>query len=246
VAGMAAVVLVVVALVVVAPAPKAPPSIAGGETSAAAGIVGQLSRASATIAEGAARQPPAGVHHARPTTGRVRKPPKLERVPGTSLLEAPPGGPVLAIGDSVMLGASDDLEVSFGPAITVDAAVGRQVSVGLARLAEYRAEGDLKGLRALVIGLGTNGPFEPSQMQQLVSLTRGVPLVVLVNVRVPESWQSKSNATIQKMAQTPHFTVVNWYKASAAPGLLYSDNTHPDPHGQVIYTNLIVRAVARG
>ena len=57
------------------------------------------------------------------------------------------------------LAAAPDLETTFGPDITVDAAVGRQVDGGLDRLARYQAAGQLNGLRALVVGLGTNGPF---------------------------------------------------------------------------------------
>ncbi|MHB8293587.1 MAG: acyltransferase family protein [Acidimicrobiales bacterium] len=175
------------------------------------------------------------------TTATTEATPPL--APG-GLLRAAPGGPVLAIGDSVMLGSAPDLQSAFGAAITVDAKVGRQVSQGLSRLQAYRAAGGLKGLRALVIGLGTNGPFSPSQFQQLVNVTAGVPHVIVVNVRVPRSWQSFTNSTLAAgVASNPRFSLVHWHHASAAPGLLWPDMVHPDPAGQRVYSNLIVQAV---
>jgi peptidoglycan/LPS O-acetylase OafA/YrhL len=168
--------------------------------------------------------------------------PAADGVP--ALDAAPPGPPVLAIGDSVMLAASADLDLAFGPDIRVDAAVGRQVATGLSRLAAYRAAGRLDGLRALVVGLGTNGPFEPSQLAQLLTLARGVPEVVLINVRVPQPWQGESDATIDGAGVGhPQVRVVDWYDASAAASLLYPDAIHPDPAGQAVYSNLVVGAV---
>ena len=163
--------------------------------------------------------------------------------PTPVLRRVPTPGPILAIGDSVMLAAADGLDAAFGSSVTVDAAVGRQVDEGLDRLERYRAAGRLAGLRALVIGLGSNGPFEPGQMQRLAAMTRGVPEVVLVNVRVPRSWQSETNATIDGAARRPGFTVADWFAASAGPGLLYPDAIHPDRAGQLVYADLVSRAV---
>ena len=67
---------------------------------------------------------------------------------------------------------------------------------GISRLAEYRAAGDLTGLKAVIIDLGTNGPMTPEDVAQLRALTAGVPLLVLVNVRVPLPWQGESNASL--------------------------------------------------
>jgi hypothetical protein len=141
-----------------------------------------------------------------------------------------------------MLAASADLNSEFGPAIVVDAGVGRHSSAGLARLAAYRAAGRLGGLRALVIGLGSNGPFNAANLSQLRQLAAGVPLVVLINVRVPDSWEALSNQTIDSAAALPGFKVVDWYTASAQPGLFWPDGVHPDPAGQQVYAALIARA----
>lgn len=143
-----------------------------------------------------------------------------------------------------MLAASPDLTRALGPGAVVDAAIGRQPYSGIDRLAQYRAAGRLKGLRALVIDLGTNGSFSPAEFQQLVGLAQGIPLVVMVNVRVPDAWQATSDDTINAAAGRPGFVVVNWYQASSNRALLWPDQIHPDPLGQVVYTNLIVQAIA--
>lgn len=163
------------------------------------------------------------------------------------LLHATPGGPVLAVGDSVMLAGSSDLQQAFGSAITVDAEEGRQVYQGLDRLAAYRAAGRLQGLRALVVDLGTNGPFTPPQFRRLVQLTEGVPHVVVVNARVPRSWEPITDATLSAGVQGHRrFSLVDWYGATAQPGLFWPDQIHPNPKGQRVYSNLIVKAVDTG
>jgi peptidoglycan/LPS O-acetylase OafA/YrhL len=241
--------LVILALVS-ASTPPPPPELRINATSAARVHISGLGPTTVGPAKPSARSRPRAAGstvttHPPTTTATTTTttvpPPVVAGAP--PLLRAPAGGPVLAVGDSVMVGASRDLEAAFGPSITVDAAVGRQVGQGIERLEEYRAAGRLNGLRALIVGLGTNGPFEPFQMQELLSITASVPLIVLVNVRVPLSWQSESDTTIAAAAGNPRVEVVDWYRASATPGILYPDAIHPNDIGQVIYTNLLVRAI---
>jgi len=155
------------------------------------------------------------------------------------------GHDVLAIGDSVLVAASASLEQRLHGDITVDAVVGRQVWSGTARLAAYKAAGDLVGLKAIVIDLGTNGPMTPQDVAQFRALSVGVPLLVFVNVRVPLPWQSETNSSLAAVAGQPGIAVVNWYSASAAPGVLWPDAIHPDPKGQVLYANLVAAAVGQ-
>jgi peptidoglycan/LPS O-acetylase OafA/YrhL len=155
------------------------------------------------------------------------------------------GHDVLAIGDSVLVAATTSLEQRLHGDITVDAVVGRQVWSGIARLAAYKAAGDLVGLKAIVIDLGTNGPMTPQDVAQFRALSVGVPLLVFVNVRVPLPWQSETNASLAAVAGQPGIAVVNWYSASAAPGVLWPDAIHPGPKGQVLYANLVAAALAQ-
>ena len=71
------------------------------------------------------------------------------------------GHDVLAIGDSVLVAASASLQQRLNDDITIDAVVGRRVWSGISRLTAYKAAGDLMGLKAIIIDLGTNGPMTP-------------------------------------------------------------------------------------
>jgi hypothetical protein len=142
-----------------------------------------------------------------------------------------------------LLAASQALSAKLSGDITVDAAVGRQCWAGVARLAQYRAAGDLVGLKAIIIDLGTNGPMTPSDVAQVRALAAGVPLIIFVNVRVDRPWQSETNASLAAVAGQPGVRVVNWYAASAAPGLLWPDGIHPDPAGATVYADLVAAAL---
>jgi len=153
---------------------------------------------------------------------------------------------VLAIGDSVMLDAANDLIADLGPSTVVDAVVGRQVSDGVDRLSEYKVAGRLQGLTALVIGLGTNGPMSVSQCDQILNLASGVPKVVFVNVRMPRPWESITNGTLSACAgHVPHVVLVDWYDASANPGVLGPDEIHSTTAGAALYASLVAQAASR-
>lgn len=127
--------------------------------------------------------------------------------------------------------------------ITIDAAVGRQVAQGVQRLAEYKQAGYLKRLKGLVIDLGTNGPLSPADAARLRALAAGVPVVVFVNVRVPRPWQAETNASIGALRDQPGVRVVDWYTASARPGVFWADGVHPGPIGQLLYGRLVTNAL---
>ena len=183
----------------------------------------------------------------RPAFPRTRSTP--DRRPFRSTVPATTTAPndVLAIGDSVMLDAATDLTHDLGPSTIVDAVVGRQVSDGIVRLSDYRAAGRLTRLTALVIGLGTNGPMSVDQCDQILSLASGVPRVVFVNVRMPRPWESITNGTLTTCtAHQPRVVLVDWYDASAAPGVLGPDQIHSSTAGATLYATLVKRAVERG
>ncbi len=156
-----------------------------------------------------------------------------------------PASDVLAIGDSVMLDAAADLTQDLGPSTVVDAVVGRQVSDGIARLADYRAAGRLVGVTGLVIGLGTNGPMTLSQCDQILSLASGVPRVAFISVRMPRPWESVTNGTLAACtSHQPGVVLIDWYDASAAPGILGPDAIHASTAGASLYASLVTHALS--
>ncbi len=156
-----------------------------------------------------------------------------------------PASDVLAIGDSVMLDAAGDLKDDLGPSTVVDAVVGRQVSDGIARLADYRAAGRLVGVTGLVIGLGTNGPMTISQCDQILSLASGVPRVAFISVRMPRPWESVTNGTLAACtSHQPGVVLIDWYDASAVPGVLGPDEIHASTAGASLYASLVTRGLS--
>ena len=152
--------------------------------------------------------------------------------------------PILAVGDSVLLAASPALSQTFGPQITIDAAVGRQVSTGLQRLAQYRSAGALLRYKTVVVDLGTNGVFSPAQFAQLAQLVKGVPRVVIFNVHADRPWATVSNATLAAgVAGDPRqMRLVDWNRIAQTP-MLYADGIHPDASGAGVYATLLLSAI---
>jgi peptidoglycan/LPS O-acetylase OafA/YrhL len=145
----------------------------------------------------------------------------------------------LAVGASVMLGA----QTALGRHATVDAAVGRQTSDIIGRLEAYKASGQLPD--RVIVQVGENGPVWGADVKRLRAVLADVPEVLIVNVRVPRSWQDQVNGILDEtVANWPQAHVVDWHDASVArPALLYDDQTHPNPDGQEVYAKLVERAL---
>ncbi|HEX3617523.1 MAG TPA: acyltransferase family protein [Solirubrobacteraceae bacterium] len=153
---------------------------------------------------------------------------------------SPPPNAILAIGDSVMLGCAPNLTALLGHSLRVDAIVGRQAEATITRLAQYRAAGRLPS--QVIVQIGDNGPVWYSDMQNLRKVLKGVPVVVLVNVRVARSWQNEVNAELKSYARTwPQAVVANWYAHSTQSML--SDGVHPWIDDRGVYAKVVDAAL---
>ena len=150
--------------------------------------------------------------------------------------------PVLAIGDSVLLGCSGALQDRFGTQITVDAAVDRHVGQGIDRLRAYQESGRLSGYKTLVIGLGTNGPMTAPMFDQIMTLAAGIPNIVFITTYDDRSWVSSTNSVVAEgVATHPGTKLVDWYSvANSDPSLLGPDGIHPRLAGIEAYANLLL------
>jgi hypothetical protein len=147
----------------------------------------------------------------------------------------------MALGDSVTLGGSGELHADLGPGLTIDAVVSRQGGETIDRLLAYKAEGELP--RRVIVAVGDNGPVYWSDWVRLRAALRGVPLVVLVNIRVDRSWQGEVNREMLELVKTMrHATIADWYDASAGSGVLV-DGVHTTPEGARLFAAVIARAV---
>jgi len=95
----------------------------------------------------------------------------------------------------------------------------------------------------VIVGLGTNGPVSPAQIQQLRAAV-GSRWLVLINVFERRPWEREVNTTLASTARRyPNVLLVNWHAAiEHHAGLLWSDRIHPQPSGGRLYAK-VVRAV---
>jgi peptidoglycan/LPS O-acetylase OafA/YrhL len=180
---------------------------------------------------------------ALPRSGRHADPPPVSRR-RRHHHQPPPiprSGPILAVGDSVMLGASSELESTLGPELRVDAVVSRQPEQTIARLFAYRAAGTLPP--RVIVHIGDNGPVYYADLLRLKAALAGVPLVVIVNVRVATSWQGEVNSELAQAVSGWHeATIADWYDVSAGGGAV-ADGTHTTVAGARLFAALIARAL---
>ena len=150
---------------------------------------------------------------------------------------------VLAIGDSVMLGAAN---VLTDRGVTVDAVKSRPYRQAL-EIANYMKSVNRLG-SVVIIHLGTNNTVDESTLDEIMVPLKDVPLVLFVTVHVPsEVRQNTNNRRINELtSRYENVKVLDWYSiALAHPEYLYSDKIHIRPEGQKVYADLMMQAIGR-
>ncbi len=155
----------------------------------------------------------------------------------TSSMEIETYKEILAIGDSIMLDITQDLNEKYNN-ITIDGKIGRQMSEALTLANKYTAFNTSD--KAVIIELGTNGYFTDKQIDKLLD-SFSKSHIFLINTRVPRSWESKVNKTLEEKAEErENITLIDWYSiASKHPEYFDQDGVHLNPKGSEALTNLI-------
>jgi hypothetical protein len=118
-------------------------------------------------------------------------------------------GPVLAVGDSVMLGAKGTVESTI-PDSTVDAVVSRPYRDADDVVDAYLSSHATPGV--LVVHLGTNGPPSEAQFDDLMAAAADISRVLVLTVKLDKSWESASNAAIKaNAARYEKAELVDWH-----------------------------------
>lgn len=150
--------------------------------------------------------------------------------------EAAPGKDHFAVGDSVMLGAAEELR-SLG--FAVDATESRQAYKGPALIRQRAARLPAN----VIVHLGTNGTFPLETCRRIVKLAGPERRVFFVNISVPRSWEKGNNkvlAACDASFPADRVHVIDWKSAVAAhPRWLYSDHIHLNAAGQQGFARLI-------
>jgi peptidoglycan/LPS O-acetylase OafA/YrhL len=162
--------------------------------------------------------------------------------PTTTTTTLPAGTGVTFIGDSIMVDAAPYLRRML-PGAVIDAVIGQQLSDVQAEVPELRRQGDVGD--ELVLELGTNGYYSPTQLETLLRSLGPMRRIVLVNTRETRPWEQAVNQSIATVAHSyPHTTMVNWYALGANnPQYFYPDGVHLDPQGARYYASLLVHAL---
>ncbi|EME8111868.1 acetyltransferase [Enterococcus faecium] len=148
---------------------------------------------------------------------------------------------ILFIGDSVMLGAYQELKETFPKEALVDAKESRQITALPEILKEHK---DLVSYQQIVIGLGTNGVITDEAIEQTMSLLKDKK-VYWVNIKAPTGWQDTINATLAKLPnQYSNITMIDWYSESKNhPEFFYDDETHLNESGRTAYAKYIASVI---
>ena len=145
-----------------------------------------------------------------------------------------------AIGDSVMLGARDDL---IARGFRVNAQVSRQFRDVAPLVRDLAAGGHLPV--NVIVHLGTNGLIDGADCDRLVHVAGRDRHVWLVTVKVPRPYRDANNARLRACAHR-HDTasLIDWYGLSRYHrAWFYGDGYHLRPSGQHEYAALLDRSI---
>lgn len=146
----------------------------------------------------------------------------------------------LAIGDSVMLDIEPYLREAV-PHVTIDGLVGRQLKDAINTSSNYRKFNS--STSAIILELGTNGPFTDEQLNELLDQFNKAH-IYLVNTRVPRGWQEEVNNSIASADSRSNVTVVDWYSLSSGQSQYFaSDGVHLTKTGAKAYVSMLTNAM---
>jgi hypothetical protein len=209
-------------------------SHARGPVTAAKANAGVSAAKPETAAEGSA----AGTRDQEARASEEPAAAKDKKAP-TGAAAGAPVGTVSAVGDSVMLGAANQLYKDIDNLTVMDAEVGLQASAAIDILRWRRASGQLGDV--VIVHIGNNGTFTARQFDEMMRVLAGVRRVVFVNVKVPRVWEQPNNKVIAEgVRRYPNAVLVDWYAASVNhPEFFVEDGVHLQIKGQRVYAGLI-------
>ena len=150
---------------------------------------------------------------------------------------------IIAIGDSVMLGAANVLTER---GITVDALKSRPFRQAL-EIGNYLKSVNRLG-EIVIIHLGTNNYVDQKTLDEIMVPLADVDTVVFVTNHVPsKKWQDPNNLLMRAMPDKyGNVKILDWYTIAVAhPEYLYGDKIHLNPEGQAVYADLIMQAIGK-
>jgi hypothetical protein len=142
-----------------------------------------------------------------------------------------------AIGDSVMLGAKEELN---GRGIKVNAVVSRQFRDAVPLVEQLKAAGRLR--KKVVIHLGNNGILiDAADCNRISEVPGPNRTVYLVNLKIPRSYRRTQNERLAACAQRRSNTLlIDWFHYSRShPSWFAADGFHLTAEGQTKYASFV-------
>jgi lysophospholipase L1-like esterase len=148
---------------------------------------------------------------------------------------------MLAIGDSVMLGAAPNLaEAGY----IVDAAVSRQMIDYVPVLQGAAGRDQIPDV--VVVHLGTNGRFSTDTMHAFFDALVSADLVVVLTVHADRGYTAHNNELIMTLPERySNVRIIDWNALvdQCEGNCLYDDGIHLPPAGRRYYAQLIFDVV---
>jgi hypothetical protein len=158
----------------------------------------------------------------------------------TAATGIPPGR--VAIGDSVMLGAKEELNAR---GIKVNAVVSRQFRDAVPTVEQLKAAGRLR--KKVVIHLGNNGILiEAAECNRISEVAGPNRTVYLVNLKIPRSYRATQNERLAACAERRVNTLlIDWFGYSHRhPSWFAADGFHLTAEGQTRYASFVATKTA--
>jgi len=156
--------------------------------------------------------------------------------PSPTPTSSPGAAGVLAVGDSVMLGARASLRSAI-PGIVVDAGLTRQMTDAVALIS---ADVATARIGTIVVGLGTNAATTAAQLDAVMRAADG-RAVFFITVRVPRAWEKPDNQLLRDVPNRwRNAHVIDWQAfADSHDDWFLRDGFHVSAAGQRQYSALI-------
>ncbi|GEM_PF-1137052 len=158
----------------------------------------------------------------------------------------PDSAKVLVIGDSVTLGAKDEIEHTIELSY-VDARESRGIESASRLLSEYSTQGRLPDV--IVISLATNERTMSDAIFEGILNAGGSDkkYIFVTGYAGPQQPRETQNAAIKHFAEThDNVFVADWWTVSHADwSLMYADHIHLNPQGRAVYADLLKSVIDR-
>jgi lysophospholipase L1-like esterase len=141
-----------------------------------------------------------------------------------------------------MVGAAPVVLEQFGTRANIDAKVSRQAADITPVINQLLANGQLGP--TVVVQVGINGTVTEQNLRDIVAATKG-RRVLIINARVPRSWETGNNELVKSFVPTlPKAGVIDWYSYSDGHrDWFLDDGVHLTPEGRKAYAELIEKSV---